>query len=197
MKKLLLIIPILISMASCNNQQDKAQIVLDCIMTRTSVRSYTSEKVDAETVEKLMKAAMAAPCSKNRQLWEFVVVDDRKVLDTLAAGLRYATMLTEAPLAIVVCEDTFYEENGEKVFNQCWQQNTSAATENILLAAHAMGLGAVWTAAYDEERQTVVREALGITGSIMPLCVIALGWPDVQKAPKDKWKPEKVHYNRY
>lgn len=187
-----------VSCKGTSQQKDAAAgAVIDNIMTRTSVRAYTSDPVPAEAIETLLKAGMAAPTAMNSQPWEFVVVNDRDTLDKLAGSLRYARMLKGAPLAIVVCgHSTFTDRGGNVRENKFWVDDCSAASENILLAAHALGLGAVWTAAKDD-RAVIVREALGIPEDINPLNVIVIGYPAENPAPKDKWKPEKVHYNRY
>lgn len=198
MKRILIVFSIFIMASSCNPVPDKVQIVMDNILSRKSVRSYTSEQVPEEMIQTLLKAAMAAPSAKNRQPWEFIVLNDRTILDTLAGQLRYAKMLAEAPLAIVVCAATHYEKaDGTLAENHCWEHDASAATENLLLAAEAMGLGAVWTAANDDERAGYVRAALGIPSSLCPLCVVAIGWPKGEFQPKDKWNPAKVHYNKW
>lgn len=205
MKKYIFVISILAMalLTSCSGgkqadaQKAAQQAVIDNIMTRTSIRAYTSDPVPADVVETLLRAGMAAPSAMNGQPWEFVVINDRDSLDKLAGSLRYARMLKGAPLAIAVCgHSTFTDRDGNVRENKFWVDDCSAATENILLAAHALGLGAVWTAARDD-RADVVREALGIPEEINPLCVIVLGYPAENPQPKDKWKPEKVHWNRY
>lgn len=188
----------MISACCTNTDSDPKTAVLDNIATRVSVRSYTDEPVSDEDIQTLLRAAMAAPSAMNRQPWEFIVVKDRASLDSLAGKLRYAKMLEQAPLAIVVCAQTcFTNRDGEEVENMFWEHDASAATENLLLAAHALGLGAVWTAASDPVRSAIVKEALGITGTVMPLCVVPIGHPAGVDEPKDKWKPEKIHYNRW
>lgn len=190
-------------MTSCNNggrmsEEAATQAVLDNIAQRKSVRSYTPEQVPDEMIEKLLRAAMAAPSAMNRQPWEFVVVKDRAVLDDLAGRLKYAKMLSQAPLAIVVCAETMITlSDGTRVENNFWEHDASAATQNLLLAAEAMGLGAVWTASSDEPRCSIVKEALGVPGTIKPLCVIPVGFPSGEDQPKDKWKPEKIHYEKW
>lgn len=197
MKKILTLIAIVMAAVSCANNTPADKAVLDNIMTRTSIRSYTSEPVPAEAIETMLRAGMAAPTAMNGQPWEFVVVSDRDTLDKLAGQLRYAKMLQGAQLAIVVCgHQTFIDREGNERVNKFWVDDCSAAAENILLAAHALGLGAVWTAAKDD-RAPIVRDALGIPEEVCPLCVIAIGYPAESPAPKDKWKPEKVHWNRY
>ena len=177
----------------------KSEAVLEVIANRKSVRNYTDEPVSEADIETLLRAAMAAPSAKNRQPWEFIVVTDRATLDAMAGRLKHARMLSQAPLAIVVCAETMLElSDGERVENMFWEHDASAATENILLAAEALGLGAVWTAAADPERSGIVCDALGITGTVKPLCVIPIGHPaNSDEKPKDKWKPEKIHWNRW
>ena len=172
---------------------------IEVIASRKSVRAYTDEPVSDGDIEIMLRAAMAAPSAKNRQPWEFIVVKDRSTLDALAGRLKHAKMLAQAPLAIVVCAETMLTlQDGEVVENNFWEQDAAAATENLLLAAEAIGLGAVWTAASDPERSAPVCEILGITGTVKPLCVIPIGHPDNPgEQPKDKWKPEKIHWNRW
>ena len=173
--------------------------VLETIAKRRSVRAYTDEPVSDADIETLLRAAMAAPSAKNRQPWEFIVVNDRSTLDALAGKLRHAKMLAQAPVAIVVCAETvLHLSDGTVTENLFWEHDASAATENLLLAAEALGLGAVWTAASDPERSAAVCETLGINGTVRPLCVVPVGHPaNRDEQPKDKWKPEKIHWNRW
>ncbi|HCZ23088.1 MAG TPA: nitroreductase family protein [Rikenellaceae bacterium] len=177
---------------------DRTCDVLDVIASRRSVRSYEDRCVPDEMVERLLRAAMAAPSAKNRQPWEFIVVRDRAVLDALAARLKHAKMLSGAPLAVVVCaHPSITLSDGSVVENLFWQQDAAASTENLLLAAEAMGLGAVWTAASDEERSAVVRDELDIPDDVSPFCVVPVGFPSGNALPKDKWCPEKIHYDKW
>ena len=165
-------------------------------MTRTSVRKFKNQTVEADKVETMLRAAMAAPTAVNRQPWHFVVVDDRQTLDALAGQGRRGDMLRNAPLAIIVCGDMSKALEGAG--RDFWIQDVSAATENLLLAAHAMGLGAVWTGLYPNmDRAAQVRTTLGMPESFIPLCTVVIGYPDEQPAPKDKWKPENVSYNKF
>lgn len=172
---------------------------IDFIIARKSVRAYTHEGVSEQDIEAMLRAAMAAPSAMNRQPWAFVVVRDRAMLDSLAEKLRHAKMLAGAPLAIAVCAEKMITlKDGTVVENQFWQQDAAAATENLLLAAEALGLGAVWTAAApDPEREGIVKEALEIPGTVVPLCVISIGHPAEKTEPKDKWKPEKIHFEKW
>ena len=190
-------------LSSCNTDSkegggadtDSKNAALECIMTRTSVREYQNRPVGRDTVEILLRAAMAAPTAVNKQPWTFVVVDEREVLDSLTAYLPYARMLAHAPLAIVTCGDMTRAIEGDA--REMWVQDVSAATENLLLAAHAVGLGAVWTGVYPiDERVEGVRKALALPDNLVPLAVVPVGYPAKDSEPKDKWDAGKVMFNR-
>ena len=188
---------------TCNNNNDDNVTVnddkdnaIETIMTRTSIRSFTDRAVAADTIEMLLRAGMAAPTAVNLQPWHFVVVNDRAKLDELGGNGRQSKMWQESPLVIVVCGNL--EKALEGPGQAFWVQDCSAATENILLAAHALGLGAVWTGCYPiEERVAMVSEVLGLPEHIVPLCAIVMGYPNESPEPKDKWKPENVSYNGF
>ncbi|GHT14766.1 NAD(P)H nitroreductase [Bacteroidia bacterium] len=169
--------------------------VLSVIHQRKSVRKFIDRPVSKDDLLTLVKAGMAAPSGKNEQPWAFVIVTQRAILDTLAAELPYAKMLSQVSAAIVVCGDMGKIDNPT---GSLWVQDCSAATENILLAAEAMGLGAVWTAAYPyEERINAVVTALHFPSTVIPLCVIPIGYPDGETLPKNKWKDENVKWERW
>ena len=180
--------------ADAHQSVNAEQVVLDNIATRTSVRDYEARPVEKEKIEKMLRAAMAAPTAMNKQPWHFVVVDQRNVLDALAGANPYAKMLKKAPLAIVVCGNTDKMiEGGGRDF---WIQDASAATENLLLAAHAMRLGAVWTGAYpSEERCISISKVLSLSDNLIPLNMIVVGYPAEQPQPKQKFKEENISYN--
>ncbi len=192
----------LVSGCNCNNEQTNnasGNLMKDAeetIMTRTSIRSFTDRAVAADTVEMLLRAGMAAPTAVNKQPWHFVVIDDRATLDSLGGNGRQSQMWKESTLAIAVCGNM--DKALEGPAQAFWVQDCSAATENILLAAHALGLGAVWTGCYPmEERMANVSQMLGLPETIVPLCVIVMGYPNEQPEPKDKWKPENVSHNAF
>lgn len=185
---------IMITMGACNNFS-KTDAVLENIHSRKSVRQFTSEEISQEQIEIMLKAAMAAPSAVNYQPWRFVVVSGRESLDRLSENLPYAKMLTQATLAIVVCGETTWMGGNE---NPYWPQDCSAATQNMLLAAESLGLGAVWTAVYpDQERVAAVKALLEIPDGVLPLCVVPMGHPAGEQKPKDKWKPENIHYGKW
>ena len=199
MKKMWLILTALVGMltvASCQRttgdvSSSDTEAVLQNILQRKSVRSYRSDMpVEKEKVENLLRAGMAAPSGKDKRPWEFIVVDERELLDSLAAHLPYAKMLTSAPMAIVVC--------GDETKSDYWYLDCSAAAENMLLAAEAQGLGAVWTATYPyRERMEVVSRFLHTPSQVKSLCVIPVGYPMGGQEPKDKWDDSRIHYNKW
>lgn len=190
------------SMFSCNcgtkcespaESQDQTEAIIQNIMTRTSIRAYTDQAIGKDTIEAILKAGMAAPTAVNAQPWHFVAVTNRAILDSLATSNPNARMLHQAPLAIVVCGDITKTLEGKG--REFWIQDCSAATENILLAAHAYGLGAVWTAAYPiDDRMASISTTLQLPETIVPLCAIIIGHPAENPDPKDKWKEENVTY---
>lgn len=186
----------MLTVASCQRtagdvSSSDTEAVLQNILQRKSVRSYRSDMpVEKEKVENLLRAGMAAPSGKDKRPWEFIVVDERELLDSLAAHLPYAKMLTSAPMAIVVC--------GDETKSDYWYLDCSTAAENMLLAAEAQGLGAVWTATYPyRERMEVVSRFLHTPSQVKSLCVIPVGYPMGGQEPKDKWDESRIHYNKW
>lgn len=177
-------------------EQDSSEVVYNNILKRTSIRSYENKPVEKDKIEKLLRAGMAAPTAMNKQPWHFVVVTDKGQLQKLSEANPYAAMAAKAPLAIVVCGDMNKAAEGEA--RECWIQDCSAASENILLAATGMGLGAVWTGTYpSKERCADVAKVLGLPESLIPLNTIVIGYPDADVSPKNKWNTENISYNTY
>ncbi len=169
---------------------------MDVIFQRRSVREYTDKPVSDDMLYDLLYAGMSAPSAMDRRQWEFIIINDRDVLDYLAGKLPYAKMLKQAKAAICVCGDK--SKMPEKRGEDYWVQDCSAATQNILLAAHSLGIGAVWTAVYPSaERVEIVRDKLKIPENVIPLNIIPLGYPADNKEPKDKRDKSKVHYNTW
>ncbi len=183
--------------SAAQTTDNSANAAIECIMTRSSVREYDPEHaVSADTIETILRAAMAAPTAVNSQPWEFIVVNEREALDSLSAALPRAKMLSTAPLAIVTCGNLGRALQGEG--QGFWIQDVSAATENLLLAAHALGLGAVWTGVYpSQKRVEAVQKHFNLPDSIIPLAVVPMGYPVAPANIKDKWKPEYIHNNRW
>lgn len=164
---------------------------LTVIHSRKSVRNYTSEPVTEDQIEILLKAAMAAPSAVNCQPWAFVVVTDRKTLDKLGDILPSAKMIYKAGAAIIVCG---MPEKAHKKMADYAVIDSTLASENILLAAEAIGLGAIWTAVYPyPDRMESVRSILNIPPDVIPLNVIPIGHPTGEDKPKKKFNPKVIH----
>jgi len=165
----------------------------EVILSRRSIRQFTSNTIDNETQNKLLQAAMQAPSARNTQAWQFVVIDDRQILNEISNFHPYADMLKQAPLAIAVCGDFQLEESVDYLALNC-----AAATENILLAAHSFGLGAVWVAIYPKkQRIKELRNLLDLPEDIIPISLVAVGHPKEPKEISDRFNPEKIHLNSW
>jgi len=163
---------------------------LIAIFTRRSIRRYTDEPVSEADLQGLLEAGMAAPSSSNRKPWHFVVVTDRENLIALAEVHPHGKMLAGAGAAIAVC--------GDSDISARWAVDCSAATENILIAAATMGLGAVWLGCYGSpERERAIRGVLGIPDSIGVLSLLSIGHPAEEKEARTQYDPNRIHRNHW
>jgi nitroreductase len=166
---------------------------LTAIFTRRSVRKYADKPVSDETIKLLLQAAMASPTAKNAQSWEFIVIRDKKTLEQIPAFHPFSKHVPSAPVAIVVCGNTKLEAAPGH-----WVPDGSNATMNILLAAHSLGLGGVWTTFYPyADRTAGIRKLLGLPDHIMPLNIIPIGYPVEKGNYQDRFNPAKVHYEKW
>lgn len=196
MKNLLIVLCILSvifgnSCSGISQQTEKTENpVIENILSRKSVRDFIGKKVENEKIAILLKAGMAAPSGRDLRPWELIVIQNRSTLDSMAAELPYAKMLNKAPMAIIVC--------GDSIRSSYWYLDCSAVSENILLAAESLELGAVWTAAYPyEDRINTVQKYTNIPENIIPLCVIPIGYPNGSQSPKNKFDEKKIHYEKF
>jgi len=165
---------------------------MQAILTRRSIRRYTSDPVSDEAVIELLKAAMSAPTAASEP-WHFVVIRDRTILDSVPDFHPHANMLKQASVGILVCCDP---ESGTLVGR--WPMDCSAATENMLIAANAIGLGACWVGIYPvEERIQGIRKIVGVPSGLIPLCIVSLGHPAENKKPPNRFRTERIHYDRW
>jgi len=166
---------------------------IKAILTRRSIRKYSGEAIPEELIIALLNAGMHAPTARNHQPWHFVVVDEREIIDKLSIAHPYAKMLKEASLAILVCGDKTIQESDGYIIQDC-----SAATQNIMLAAHAHGLGSVWLGMYPrEERMKEVSRLLEIPDHILPAALISIGYPAEEKDAPVRYKTERIHRNKF
>ena len=172
------------------NQQSNPD-TLSVIHNRKSVRNFTGESVTQNEIDILLKAAMAASSAVNCQPWEFIIVTDRKTLDKLGDVLPYAKMIFKAGAAIIVCG---VPAKAHKQMEEYAVIDSTLSSQNILLAAEAIGLGALWTAAYPyPDRMKSVSSILKIPLDVIPLNVIPLGHPTGEDKPKEKFNSRKIH----
>jgi nitroreductase len=166
---------------------------MEAILSRRSIRRYTDEPISEKATQELLEAAMSAPSASNEQPWHFVIIDERQILDDIPQYHPYSAMLREAPLAIAVCGDLKRE-----TMKGYWIQDCSAATENILIAAQAKDLGAVWLGVFPrEERALAIQKLLGLPEHIIPLSLVSIGYPAEKKPRANRYDPSRIHHNRW
>lgn len=163
--------------------------VFEAIYHRRSIRRYAERPVPEELISDLLGAAMMAPSAGNAQPWQFIVITARETLVKVPQFNPYAAMAAQAPLAILVCGDLDLEK-----YPGYWVQDCAAATQNLLLAAHARGLGAVWTGIYPmEDRVTHFRRHFELPPRVIPLALVVIGWPAQKASRKDRYRAERIH----
>lgn len=166
---------------------------LEAIRTRRSIRKYSSKTIPDEIVNKLLEAAMYAPSARNTQAWHFFVINQKELLLKIPEIHPYAKMMYEAPLAILVCGDLSIESIPEYIALNC-----AAATENLLLAAHDLGLGSVWLGVYPRlERMEPIVKLLELPETIMPINLVVVGYPNEVVETPERFKKSRIHYNKW
>lgn len=166
---------------------------IDAMLSRRSIRKYTRQPVSDEIMKELLEAGMSAPSAGNEQPWHFVVINERQILDEIPKIHPHSQMLKDAPVAVLVCGDEQLLK-----YEGYWIQDCSAATENILIAVQAKGLGAVWLGVYPTEDRVVgIRKLLGIPEHVIPFALISIGYPAEQKPRSDRYDTSRVRHNRW
>lgn len=202
MKKLAILAAAAVILIGCNKPTPTQQTIspmetpINNIMTRVSVRQFTGAKISEGQIDTLLRAGMAAPSAMNKQPWAFVVITDEDQLAEIGEAFPNSRCSEKPAVAIIPCGDLTKAMEGEE--QGFWINDVSAATENILLAAHAMGLGAVWTGIHPStERTAALQQMLGLPEHIVPLCIVPVGVPAEQPEVKQKYNPENIHYNKW
>lgn len=166
---------------------------LQKIITRRSIRKYVDQPISEDQVQWMLRAGMNAPSAGNEQPWEFLVITNRDKLKRVPEFHPYSKMLPGAALAILVVADPARVKYEEEL-RQLWIQDCSAATQNILLAAHSLGLGAVWLAVYpDPSRLNGMRELFSIPEEMVPFSIISIGYPAEPKQAADRYDETRIH----
>lgn len=166
---------------------------IDAILSRRSIRKYTSNPVSKQIITELLEVAMVAPSAANRQPWHFIIIDNRQILDEIPKFHQYSSMLKEASVAILICGDLQIETRESFLVQDC-----SAATQNLLIAAHAKGLGAVWLGIHPlEDRIVAIQKLLELPEHIIPISLIPIGYPAEQKPPEKRYDESRIHRNQW
>lgn len=167
--------------------------IFEAINTRRSIRKFENKAVSDDMIRTALEAAMMAPSAGNAQPWRFIVANDREVLDATAGIHPHLKMAAQAPAGILVCADLSLEK-----FPGYWVQDCSAAMQNLLLALHAQGLGAVWTGIYPiEDRVVSFKTTFNLPDQVVPLGFVPLGWPAQNPKSESRFKADRVHYNTF
>lgn len=166
---------------------------ITAIKTRRSIRKYKDKPVPDDVIDRLLEAGMMAPSAGNQQPWHFIVIKDRKLLDAVPDAHPYSDMITQVPVAIMVCGDPTLEK-----YKGFWVQDCAAATMNILLAAHAMGLASVWLGVYPAgDRVEGIKKLFGLPENIYPLSLLPIGYADEEKPEPERFDRSRIRINKW
>lgn len=168
---------------------------MNSIFTRRSIRRYTTQIVEQEKIEKILRAGMQAPSAHNQQPWEFIVVQNKERLQELSKLGLYTSSIAHSPVSIVILGNEDYMKKPSM-----WEQDLGAATQNMLLEVTELNLGAVWLGvAPDEEKMNFVKEIFNLPDNIKPYAVISIGYTleDQENKFIDRYKEDRVHYEKY
>jgi len=175
-----------------HNTEEKMEIQ-EALLNRRSIRKYKNQKIGKEEIDKILKAAMYAPSAMNLQPWQFIVIDDKDVLIETIKSIPYAEILKQSAAAILVCGDAGVEKN------ESWLlQNCSASTQNILLSAYGLGIGSCWIGI--QGMDDIVRNIklqFNLPDNIVPFSLVSLGYPDEEVKTEERFKKEKIHFNKW
>lgn len=167
--------------------------VLEALKTRRSIRKYTEQKISEKDIIEILTCAMYSPSAFDKQPWHFVVIDKKKLFDDILKVATHAEMIREASHAIIICGDKNLEENDGLLI-----QDISAVTENVLLAAHSLGLGAVWVGIYPfNDIEKGMKKLFNIPEHIVPVSIVVIGYPAEKPEQPNRYKAERVHSNKW
>jgi nitroreductase len=167
--------------------------IQEALLNRRSIRKYKDQNISKDDINKILKAAMYAPSAMNTQAWHFILIEDKNVLIETIKSISYAEMLKQSTAAIIVCGDLAFEKN------ESWLlQNCSASTQNILLSAHGLGVGSCWIAIHGmDDVYKNIKAQFKLPENIVPVSLISLGYPDEVVNAEERFKEDKIHYNKW
>ncbi len=175
----------------CDKQAASSELsAMEVIKNRTSIRQFTDQAVEKEKIDALVKAGMSAPSAMNKQPWKFVVVTNKEKISALGDSCGKPPV-SKSALTIIVCGDMSKTSNTPE--DIWWSEDCGAATENILLAATAQGLGGVWCGTWPRmENVKKIQEILNLPSNVVPYSMLAIGYPAENPQPKDKYTEDNV-----
>lgn len=166
---------------------------INAIISRRSIRRFEDKTISNHLLNEILRAGMHAPSARNERPWQFLVINDRKILDQIPKYHPYSHMVLEAPLAILVCADLSLNKSVNY-----WAQDCAAATQNMLLAIHELGLGSVWLGVFPaEDRVSGIKNLFQLPDHIIPFSLLPIGYPDENKEAEDRFDPHRIHYNNW
>lgn len=167
--------------------------IQEALLNRRSIRNYKGQKISKADIDQILKAAMYAPSAMNLQPWQFIVIDDKEILTNTIKSIHYAEMLNQSAAAILVCGDADIEKNESWIL-----QNCSASIQNILLAAHGLGIGSCWIAIHGmDDVYKKIKTQFNLPENIVPVSLISLGYPDEEVKAEERFKEDKIHLNKW
>lgn len=167
--------------------------IFEVILKRRSIRKYTDKEIPEFLIQDLLKAAMYAPSAMNYQSWQFIVINERQKLEDILKIISHAEMLKSAQLAILICGDLNLDKNIDYL-----QQNCSAATQNLMLWAHGAGLGTCWIGVYPVKEIVIgLQKLFNLPEHVIPISLVSIGYPAENPVPDERFKVEKIHYNKW
>jgi len=166
---------------------------IEAILTRRSIRKYNNKEVSKELINIILKCGMYAPSSYNQQLWEFIIIDKREILDKIPEIHPNSNMIREVNIAILVCGNL-----NEKINQSYWTQDCSAATQNLLISAASLGLGSIWLGIYPREDRIIgLKKLLNLPEHIIPFSLVPIGYSEEINEDPERFNPDKIHYNKW
>ncbi len=166
---------------------------MKAIFTRRSIREYTDKEISDDIIKQIIKAGFSAPSAANQQPWQFIIIDDKDILNKIPGFHQRAKFVTKAKKAILICADKKLEK-----FENYWPVDCSAATENMLLAARALGLGGCWIGIYPQEnRMQELKNIFNLPKSVIPFSIVSLGFTNEEQKEVDRFKEDRIHYNKW
>jgi nitroreductase len=165
----------------------------DILLTRRSIRKYKTLEIEEDKMEAILKAAQYAPSAVNKQPWHFIVIDDREIFEKIMEIHPNAKMLSSANKAVLVCGDEELQHG-----DGYWIADCGAATQNMLLAAHSLGLGSCWIGVYPrEQRMEHISKLFSLPSHVKPFALVSLGYPDEEKSLPERYDESRVYRNHW